>query len=70
LIVQEMLAAIERMRGESDMAIVLVEQKYDLALAQSERCVVIDHGAVVHSGPSADLLGNQPLIDKLLSVSA
>jgi branched-chain amino acid transport system ATP-binding protein len=70
LIVQEMLAAIERMRRESDMAIVLVEQKYDLALAQSERCVVIDHGAVVHSGPSAELLGNQPLIDKLLSVSA
>src|SRR5450432_3228825 len=70
LIVQEMLAAIERMRRESDMAIVLVEQKYDLALAQSERCVVIDHGAVVHSGPSAELLGNQPLIDKLLIVSA
>src|SRR5258706_1744448 len=70
LIVQEMLAAIERMRRESDMAIVLVEQKYDLALAQSERCVVIDHGAVVHSGPSKELLGNQPLIDKLLGVSA
>jgi branched-chain amino acid transport system ATP-binding protein len=70
LIVQEMLAAIERMRRESDMAIVLVEQKYELALAQSERCVVIDHGAVVHTGPSAELLGNQPLIDKLLSVSA
>jgi branched-chain amino acid transport system ATP-binding protein len=70
LIVQEMLAAIERMRRESDMAIVLIEQKYDLALAQSERCVVIDHGAVVHSGPSDELLGNQPLIDKLLGVSA
>ena len=69
LIVQEMLAAIERMRRESDMAIVLVEQKYDLALAQSERCVVIDHGSVVHSGPSAELLGNQQLIDKLLGVS-
>jgi branched-chain amino acid transport system ATP-binding protein len=70
LIVKEMLIAIERMRRESDMAIVLVEQKYDLALAQSERCVVIDHGAVVHSGPSKELLGNQPLIDKLLGVSA
>ena len=32
--------------------------------------VVIDHGAVVHSGPSFELLGNQPLIDKLLGVSA
>jgi branched-chain amino acid transport system ATP-binding protein len=52
------------------MAIVLVEQKYELALAQSGRCVVVDHGAVVHSGPSSELLGNPPLIDKLLGVSA
>ncbi len=70
LIVKEMLTAIERMRREGDMTVVLVEQKYDLALAQSERCVVLDHGAVVHSGPSAELLGNQALIDKLLGVSA
>jgi branched-chain amino acid transport system ATP-binding protein len=70
LIVQEMMAAIDRMRGEGDMAIVLVEQKYDLALAHSERCAVIDHGSVVHQGLSAELLGNQPLIDRLLGVSA
>jgi branched-chain amino acid transport system ATP-binding protein len=70
LIVVEMLSAIERMRVEGNLTIVLVEQKYDLALAQSERCVVIDHGAVVHSGPSVDLLGNQPLIERLLGVAA
>jgi len=70
LIVQEMLGAIDRMRRESDMAIVLVEQKYELALAHSERCAVIDHGAVVHSGPSAGLLQDQALVDRLLSVSA
>jgi branched-chain amino acid transport system ATP-binding protein len=70
LIVQEMMLAIDRMRQESEMAIVLVEQKYDLALAHSERCAVIDHGSVVHSGRSDELLGNQPLIDRLLGVSA
>jgi branched-chain amino acid transport system ATP-binding protein len=70
LIVIEMLAAIERMRVDGNLTIVLVEQKYDLALAQSERCVVIDHGAVVHSGASAELLGNQPLIERLLGVAA
>ncbi len=70
LIVEEMLDAIERMRVEGQLTIVLVEQKYDLALARSERCVVMDHGAVVHSGPSVELLGNQPLIDRLLGVAA
>jgi branched-chain amino acid transport system ATP-binding protein len=70
LVVQEMLTAIESMRALGHLTIVLVEQKYDLALARSERCVVMDHGAVVHSGPSAELLGNQPLIDRLLGVAA
>ena len=70
LIVQEMLAAIERMRRDSELTIVLVEQKYELALAQSERCVVIDHGSVVHSGSSAELLADPSLVDRLLGVAA
>ena len=70
LIVQEMLAAIERMRREADLTIVLVEQKYELALAQSERCVVIDHGSVVHRGASAELLADPSLVDRLLGVAA
>jgi branched-chain amino acid transport system ATP-binding protein len=69
LIVQEMLATIDRMRQESEMAIVLVEQKYDLALAHSERCAVIDHGSVVHSGPSNAFLKDQALLERLLGVS-
>ena len=69
IVVEEMMRAIDRMRTTSEMAILLVEQKYDLALAHSERCVVIDHGVVVHEGPSAQLLGNQPLIDRLLGLS-
>ncbi|NPT54922.1 ABC transporter ATP-binding protein [Paraburkholderia elongata] len=70
LIVQEMLTAIDRMQLQSDMTIVLVEQKFDLALAHSERCAVIDHGSVVHSGLSSELLGNPRLMDRLLGVSA
>jgi branched-chain amino acid transport system ATP-binding protein len=69
LIVQEMLSAINRMRRESELAIVLVEQKYDVALAHSERCAVIDHGSVVHSGPSAEFLKDQALLERLLGVS-
>lgn len=69
IVVIEMMRAIERMRQESDMAFLLVEQKYELALAQSERCVVLDHGAVVHQGPSAELLADQPLIERLLGLA-
>ena len=70
LVVQEMFRAIERMRDSGDMSIVLVEQKWDLALAHSDRCVVIDHGSVVHESASEALLANQPLIERLLGVAA
>jgi branched-chain amino acid transport system ATP-binding protein len=69
IIVQEMLAAIERMRADGRMAILLVEQKFELALAQSDRCVVIDHGSVVHEGPSAALLADPALIERLLGLA-
>jgi branched-chain amino acid transport system ATP-binding protein len=67
LVAMELLRAIERMRIEGNLAIVLVEQKYDIALAHSNRCVVLDHGRVVHTGPSSELLGNQELVGKLLA---
>jgi branched-chain amino acid transport system ATP-binding protein len=70
LVVQEMLQAIDRMRDSGDMTVVLVEQKWDLALAHSDRCVVIDHGAVVHESRSDALLADQPLIDRLLGLAA
>lgn len=70
LVVQEMFRAIERMRDSGGMSIVLVEQKWDLALAHSDRCVVIDHGTVVHESASEALLANQPLIERLLGVAA
>jgi branched-chain amino acid transport system ATP-binding protein len=69
IVVQEMLQAIEQMRATGSMAILLVEQKYELALAQSERCIVIDHGAVVHESASAELLGNPQRIDQLLGLA-
>jgi branched-chain amino acid transport system ATP-binding protein len=69
IVVVEMLRAIDRMRSVGDMTILLVEQKYELALAHSERCVVIDHGSVVHEGPSAAMLADQALIDRFLGLS-
>ena len=69
IVVAEMLHAIDRMRTASRMTILLVEQKYELALAHSERCVVIDHGTVVHEGPSAALLADQRLIDRYLGLA-
>ena len=69
IVVMEMLDAIGKMRAASQMAILLVEQKYELALARSQRCIVLDRGTVVHAGDSAALLANPALIEQLLGVS-
>lgn len=70
LIVVEMMHAIEQMRSESQMSIILVEQKYELALKHSMRCLVLDHGSEVYNGSSAELLGDQELINRLLGLAA
>ncbi len=70
LVVQEMFRAIDRMRGEGGMALLIVEQKYDLALAHSDRCLVIDHGTVVHQDASDVLRADPALLHRWLGVSA
>ena len=65
-----MFHAIERMREGGDMGIVLVKQKYELALVHSDRCVVVDNGTVVHQSRSQDLLQDPALIDRLIGVAA
>ena len=73
IVVMEMLDAIGKMQKigttASQMAILLVEQKYELALARSQRCIVLDRGTVVHAGDSAALLASPALIEQLLGVS-
>jgi branched-chain amino acid transport system ATP-binding protein len=70
LVVQEMLGAIRRMRVESGISVLLVEQKHDLALQQGGRCAVLDHGSVVHTGSSEELLHDHDRLDHFLGVAA
>ncbi len=48
----ELLPAIARQAG---LSVILVEQNVDLALACSQRCLVMDKGTIVHEGPPSDL---------------
>ncbi|HZN16239.1 MAG TPA: ABC transporter ATP-binding protein [Acidimicrobiales bacterium] len=53
-IVDEVFAGIERFRAVGT-AVVLVEQYVHRSLAVADRAVVLDRGAVVHSGPARQL---------------
>jgi branched-chain amino acid transport system ATP-binding protein len=55
--------------GLSGMAVVLVEQHARLALASTDRAIILERGKVVHSGESKTLLGDPALLHRMLGVS-
>jgi len=52
-VVEELFEAFDKLRQE--IAIVIVDHHLDLALALSDRTVVLERGSVVHTGPSLAL---------------
>ena len=68
VIVDRLLEGIERLRAAGDLGIILVEQHARLALAFSETAMVLDRGAVVFQGASAELASNPDLMSTLLGI--
>ena len=69
IIVEELLKAISRITRGEGLSAIIVEQHPQAVLAISHHAVVLDHGAVVHSGPAAELSGAPELLDRLLGVA-
>ncbi len=58
VIVEMLLAAIDRLKREDVLSIILVEQHARMALAATTDAIVMSRGRIVHRGPSADLIGD------------
>jgi len=69
IIVEELLRSIERLVRDEGMAAIIVEQNPRMILPITERAVVLDRGAVVHEGASADLLLDRDRLDRWLAVA-
>ena len=68
VVVEVVLASIERLKREDELAILLVEQHARMALAATERVIVLDRGAVVHEGESRALLDAPEQLATLVGV--
>jgi len=68
VIVEELTGAISRMRAEQGMALVLVEQHAEIALALTAEAVVLERGRIVHRAPSPTLLSDHATLDRLLGL--
>ena len=69
LIVEELQATFARLRDEEAIAIVMVEQTASIALSFAERCIVMDRGAIVYDGDSANLRDDHAKLNRLIGVS-
>jgi branched-chain amino acid transport system ATP-binding protein len=70
VIVQELLAALQRITRDEGIAAIIVEQHPQAILAMSHSAVVLDHGSVVHAGDAQALLADDALLNRLIGVLA
>jgi branched-chain amino acid transport system ATP-binding protein len=67
LIVQELSAAIRKMRGRG-VALLLVEQHAEVALELADDAVVLERGAVVHRARSADFRRDTQALERYVGL--
>ena len=68
VIVDALLKGLDRLKREEDLGLLLIEQHARLALEFAEKVIILDRGAVVHSGASRELLGNEEALAHLIGV--
>jgi branched-chain amino acid transport system ATP-binding protein len=68
IIVDAILAVMQRLIREESLTVVLVEQSARLALSVTEHAMILSRGCVVHAGPSAELLADPDRLANLIVV--
>jgi branched-chain amino acid transport system ATP-binding protein len=68
VIVEMLTAALQKLRRESGLTMILVEQNSRVALGFCERTVVMDRGKIVFDGESAELRANPEKLASLIGV--
>ncbi|MGI9482952.1 MAG: ABC transporter ATP-binding protein [Hyphomicrobiales bacterium] len=68
VVVEELKKGMERLRDETGMTFILVEQNSRLAMSFAERCLIMNRGRIVHDGASAELAKDEELLTRLLGV--
>jgi branched-chain amino acid transport system ATP-binding protein len=70
VIIDALLAGLDRLKREDDLSLLLVEQHARLALEMTQDAIVLDRGAIVFSGSSRVLLDDPDQLAALMGVAA
>jgi branched-chain amino acid transport system ATP-binding protein len=69
VVVETLTAVLATLRAEGSLTIILVEQNSRVALAFSERTVIMDKGRIVHDGPSSALRDDPEMLARLVGIT-
>jgi branched-chain amino acid transport system ATP-binding protein len=69
VIVDALLAGLDRLKREDDLALLLVEQHARLALELGQDAIVLDRGMIVFAGASRELLDAPDRLDTLMGMA-
>src|SRR3954464_448824 len=68
VIVDALLAGLDRLKHEDELALLVVEQHATLALELARNAIVLDRGAIVFAGTSRELLDTSERLNMLMGV--
>src|SRR4051794_11229624 len=69
IIVEELIAALDRIVRQEGMAAILVEQNAHKILGVTDRAVILERGGIVHQGASAALRADRGVLETFLGVT-
>ena len=68
IIVEELVAALQRMIAVEGTAFILIEQHAATALALTENAVILERGRIVHRARSAELMADASTLERLIGL--
>ena len=68
VVVEQLVSALKAVVGDGSLAVLLVEQRIEVALDLASRCVIMDRGRIVHEATSAALRAEPGRMGELMGL--
>jgi branched-chain amino acid transport system ATP-binding protein len=69
IVVEALFETLAKIRDETGVTMIMVEQKAELALSFTQDAIVLDRGQIVYRGTSAAFKSDEEMQHRLLAVS-